>query len=118
MTMHKEEEGAYALLGLAAKAGKVVSGEFSTEKAVREGKAKLIVLAADASDNTKKKFTDKGAYYHTPVVAFGTKERLGASIGKELRSSAAVTDRGLADAVMQKLTRNTEGIANGKNQSA
>ena len=43
-----------SMLGLAAKAGSVVSGEFSTEKAVKEGKAYLVIVAGDASDNTKK----------------------------------------------------------------
>lgn len=43
-----------SLLGLAQKAGKIVSGELAVEKAVRSGKAKLIVVAADGSDNTKK----------------------------------------------------------------
>ena len=45
-----------SLVGLAMKAGKVVSGEFSTEKAVKEGKASLVIVAEDASDNTKKLF--------------------------------------------------------------
>ena len=41
-------------LGLAMKAGDVVSGEFMTEKAIREGIAKLVIVAEDASGNTKK----------------------------------------------------------------
>ena len=44
-----------SLAGLAAKAGKVVSGEFATEKAVKTGKAFLVITARDASENTKKK---------------------------------------------------------------
>ena len=43
-------------LGLATKAGKIQSGEFSTEKSVKCGKAALVIVAEDASDNTKKKF--------------------------------------------------------------
>ncbi len=43
-----------SLLGIAQKAGRVVSGEFSVEKAVKEGKACLVLVAKDASDNTKK----------------------------------------------------------------
>ena len=45
-------------LGLAMKAGDVVSGEFMTEKAIREGIARLVIVAKDASGNTKKKFAD------------------------------------------------------------
>ena len=45
-----------SMLGLAAKAGKVASGEFSTEKEVKSGNACLVIVAEDASDNTKKLF--------------------------------------------------------------
>ena len=38
-----------SLVGLAAKAGKVVSGEFATEKAVKTQKAFLVIIAQDAS---------------------------------------------------------------------
>ena len=45
-----------SLLSLATKAGKTKSGEFLTEKAVKEGDAYLVIVAADASDNTRKRF--------------------------------------------------------------
>ena len=83
-------------LGLAEKAGKCVSGEFSVEHAVRQKKAKCVILANDASDNTKKKFSDKCAYYQIPCYIYGTKESLGRAIGKQYRSSVAVTDEGFA----------------------
>ena len=44
-----------SLIGLATKAGKTVSGEFSTEKSVKTGKGLLVIVAEDASENTKKK---------------------------------------------------------------
>ena len=43
-----------SLLGLAARARVVVSGGFMTEKAVKDGKARLVIVSGDASDNTKK----------------------------------------------------------------
>mgnify|MGYP003196020549 CR=1 FL=1 len=43
-----------SLIGLATKAGKTVSGEFSTEKSVKTGKGLLVIVAEDASENTKK----------------------------------------------------------------
>ena len=45
------------MIGLATKAGKTVSGEFSTEKAVKTGKAWLVIVSEEASDNTRKMFT-------------------------------------------------------------
>ena len=45
---------ALSMIGLATKAGKVASGEFCTEKEVKSGRACLVIVADDASDNTKK----------------------------------------------------------------
>ena len=43
-------------LGLATRAGKTVSGEFSVEKSLKQRKARLVVVSEEASENTKKKF--------------------------------------------------------------
>ena len=77
------------MLGLSAKAGNVASGEFSTEKAVKEGKAHLVIVAGDASDNTKKHFRDMCSFYEVPFYAYADKESLG--------------HQGLAKAVIKQL---------------
>lgn len=93
----------YSLLGLAMKAGKVASGEFMTEKAVKSSMAYLVIVAEDASANTKKMFNDMCTFYHVPIAVYGTKEGLGAALGKELRASVAVTDEGFAKALKQRI---------------
>ena len=45
-----KQDKALAMIGLAQKAGKIVSGEFATEKAVKTGKAALVIVAGDASE--------------------------------------------------------------------
>ena len=45
-----------SMLGLATRASAVVSGEFMTEKSVKSGAARLVIVGNDASDNTKKNF--------------------------------------------------------------
>ena len=92
-----------SMFGLAARAGRIASGEFQTETAVKSGSAFLVVVAADASENTKKLFSDKCSFYKVPVITLGTKEELGHSIGKEFRASLAVLDEGFASAVMKKI---------------
>ncbi len=94
-----------SLVGLAMKAGKVVSGEFSTEKAVKEGKAALVIVAEDASDNTKKLFNDKCDFYQVPVYVYGDKEIIGHAIGKELRASLAIVDAGFAKSIERELQK-------------
>ncbi len=93
----------YSLLGLATKAGKVVSGEFATDKSVKEGTAVLVLVAEDASDNTKKKFSNTCEFYEVSRYFFGTKDELGHAIGKEMRSSLAVTDEGFAKSLIKHL---------------
>ncbi len=90
------------MLGLAAKGGKIASGEFQTDKAIKEGKAYLVITASDASDNTRKDFSDACNYYKVPFRIRGTKEELGRSIGKEYRAVVAVTDEGFAKAILRK----------------
>ncbi|MCI9487002.1 MAG: 50S ribosomal protein L7ae [Lachnospiraceae bacterium] len=92
-----------SLLGLAMKAGKLVSGEFLTEKAVKTGKAALVITAEDASDNTKKMFTNMCTYYKVPLYFWGKKEDLGAAIGRDYRASLALTDAGFGDAVVKQI---------------
>ena len=99
-----------SLLGLACRGHNLVSGEYQTENAVKTGDAMLVIVAEDASDNTKKLFTDKCSYYEVPVYLYGTKESLGRAIGKDLRSSLAVCDAGLADAVVKALKAQTAGV--------
>ena len=48
------EKKVFSYLGLATRAGALASGEFMTEKVVKAGTAKLVIVATDASDNTKK----------------------------------------------------------------
>ena len=65
-----KQDKVLSMLGLSAKAGNVASGEFSTEKAVKEGKAHLVIVAGDASDNTKKHFRDMCSFYEVPFYAY------------------------------------------------
>lgn len=92
-----------SLLGLAAKAGKVQSGEFSVEKTVKAQKAFLVVVAEDASENTKKHFFDICAFRSVPIFEYGTKESLGRCIGKQSRASLALTDEGFSEGLKTKL---------------
>lgn len=92
-----------SLMGMAERAGKVASGEFSAERAVKSHKAFLVVVAQDASDNTKKMFQNMCAYYKVPIFSYGTKEELGHCIGKQYRASLAITDEGFAKSLTGKL---------------
>ncbi len=93
----------YSLLGLCQKAGKLVSGEFAVENAIKGGKACLVIVSNDSSENTSKKFRDKCDYYNVPYYMFGEKEKLGHASGKEVRTSIAITDDGFAKSFQKNL---------------
>ena len=97
-----------SMIGMASKAGKTVSGEFSTEKAVKSGRAFLIVVSEEASANTRKKFTDMCSFYEVPMAIFGTKEELGRWTGKTYRASICILDEGFARALTKKISLNME----------
>ncbi len=90
-------------VGLGIKSRNVACGEFLTEKAVKENRAFLVIVAEDASQNTKKKFTNMCEWYKVPICFVATKEELGHAMGKEMRASLAFTDQGLARAVEKQL---------------
>jgi len=96
------------MIGLAARAGKVVSGEFSTEKAVKSSKAHLVIVAEDASENTRKMFRNMCTYYDVPYQEYGTKDELGHWTGKEMRASICILDEGFARSVLKKISLNME----------
>ena len=93
----------YSLLGLCKKAGFAQGGEFLTEKAVKSFKSSLILVADDASANTKKNFSDMCSFYKVPFYTFGTKDELGHSIGTEFRASVTINNAGMAKKIIDLL---------------
>ncbi len=97
------EEKLISLLGLAQKAGKIASGELAVEKAIKSGKAKLILIALDSSNNTKKNYHDMATYYGISCYERLSKEILGNCIGKIHRAALAVVDEGFSKAIIKTL---------------
>ena len=93
------EKRILSLIGLAAKAGRIVSGEFASEKSVRTGRARMVILAGDSSGNTKKKFRNMCASHQVPLMEVSDKDTLGKVIGRQQRSSIALEDDGFAEAI-------------------
>jgi len=93
----------FSLLGISQKAGKLVSGQDSVERAVNSKRTYLIIISQDSSENTQKKFLNLANSKNIPVIIWGSANDLGKSIGKEERKVLSVTDRGLADAVYKRI---------------
>jgi ribosomal protein L7Ae-like RNA K-turn-binding protein len=95
-------------LGMAMRAGKVITGEESVIDSVRKGEARLVIVAEDAAVNTGKKVSDKCKTFGVPVIYFGSRDQLGASIGKESRVLVAISDGGFAKMLKKSLENRTE----------
>ncbi len=90
------------MIGLAKRAGKVETGTNFTIKAISDKQARLVILANDASDNLKKKVTDKATFYDATVISPISTVELSFAIGRQ-RTVIAITDAGFAEAIT-KLT--------------
>jgi ribosomal protein L7Ae-like RNA K-turn-binding protein len=101
--MQPETKKILNLLGLAQKSRNLSSGSFMTERTVKSGKAKLVIVSDDAAENTKKLFRNKCEFYQVPFYIYGNSEELGHAMGKEARVSLAVTDAGFAGALRKLL---------------
>ena len=79
----------YNAIGLCMKAGKAQSGAFAAEKAIKSGKAKLVLLERGASDATKAQYT---ALCENRNIPLRLTDSVGDAIGKPGRIVMAITD--------------------------
>ncbi len=101
--MNKARLQVLSAIGLAKRAGKLVSGEMAVEQCVRSGKAKLLLIASDASAATIDRYQSMAIYYEAPWRFALQKNEMGGAIGKGTRAAAAVTDTGLATMIIKRL---------------
>ena len=93
-----------SMLGICRKAGKIQPGEEPVDAAVRARDARLLLLAADAADNTARRcarFAEVGQCLWLRIPE--SKYELGRALGRGSCAVLAVTDTGLALAVARRL---------------
>jgi ribosomal protein L7Ae-like RNA K-turn-binding protein len=84
------------LLGMAARAGRIVSGTDAVRKGVREGKVAMVLLAADASPTQHDKLRpllEARAVHHVMLLS---REQLGSAIGRTPVAAVGLTDAGFS----------------------
>ncbi len=87
----------FRMLGMAARMRAVVFGEGAVKDSLRRGDAKLVIVAEDASDNTKKKFRNSCEFYSTRILEISDRFTLGRQTGREFAVVLAVTNAGIAE---------------------
>lgn len=91
-----------SMLGMAKKAGKAASGEFACDKSVKDGSSCLVIIANDASDNTKKSIQNSCAYYQVKYFMYADMESIGRFTGGGSKAAATVNDENFANAILKK----------------
>ena len=81
------------------------------EKEVKSGRACLVIVADDASDNTKKKFQNMCDFYQVPIYFYKDKDTLGHAMGKEFRASLVILDEGFAKGIRKHIDTENQTIA-------
>ena len=92
-----------ALLGMARRAGALATGTGSTRRALKEGRARLVLLADDASEAQRGKVMNLLRHGDTPRATVGTREALGMAVGSAPVSAVAVTDKQFAKELVARL---------------
>ena len=93
------------MIGLAKRAGKIASGEFMCDKAIKSGQSRLIIIAADISQNGKKAVCDACNYYQVDYIEFGTSDDLGRITGSDRRVVVSINDENFKNAILSKIER-------------
>lgn len=89
-------EAALRMLGLAERAGMVIPGTGRVREAVRSGRVRLVLLASDASRNSRDKLEPLLRAVGLGYAVIADRARLGAAVGRAPLSAVAVTDAAMA----------------------
>ena len=96
-----EEKKLLGMLGIACKAGKITFGADSCKEAVMKNKIKLILIAKDASERTKTKFTSLAIDRKIPIYEVASIELLSKSIGKKNKAIVGIIDLNFSKAIIK-----------------
>ena len=101
-----DSNGILSMLGLALRGGNLAVGEEPVEAVARARDARVLLVASDAADNTYRRvkhFADAGQCIWLRIPF--TKAELGQAVGRNAAAVVAVTDIGLANAVVHRLAQ-------------
>lgn len=93
----------YGMIGLARRAGKVSFGTESAIETIEKKKAKLVIVAEDSSDRTKKNFKELSEKLNVPFRIAGTIEDLSQSIGQVNKAVLVIKDENFAKEILKRI---------------
>lgn len=96
--MNKESR-VLGLIGITKKAGKIACGIEAVEETIKMKKARLVLIATDASEKTKQNVTYCCVKYHIPIAIFSTIESISNAIGKSNKAVISIKDKNLGEEI-------------------
>lgn len=99
------DESLHRFIGMAEKAGKVISGYDAVEHAMIKNLVKLVVVAHDTSDSTKKRMTREADKKSIKYITYSDKAHLGECIGKSPKALIAITDEHFSSQLLLMMRR-------------
>ena len=93
----------YGLIGLARRAGKINFGTESSIDLIKNRKAKLVIVAEDAAERTKKNIRIECEKEKIEFRIFGTIEELSSAIGQDNKAVFAIKDENFAKELIKKI---------------
>lgn len=106
--MPNDINGVYSAIGMANRAGELVTGTDGCLRAVRAGVVKLVVLSEEASENTRKKIINACRFRDITCLEYGKGGMLGKMTGKAHRIVIGVKDKNLSKLILSKMQHERE----------
>ena len=89
----------YGIIGLATKAGKLTAGTDACLEGIEKKNIKLVIIATDASDRTKKLVKEKCEQFNVSVYEILTIDEISKSIGKPNKAIIGIKENGFAEKI-------------------
>ena len=106
--MPNNTSAVYSAVGMANKAGKLVTGTDACVRAIRARSVILVVLSEEASENTRKKVMNSCSSKNITCIEYGSSEMLGKMTGKSHRIVIGVKDKNLSKLILSKMQQERE----------
>jgi len=108
----EKPDKAMSLLGFAARARKIQTGYNTAKTTMEKGRARLLIIASDLSENTKEKMISYANQYEVPYEVYGLADELSHITGNEGKGIFIISDRQFAESIAKAIcdTKNVKEV--------
>ncbi|MBN1623677.1 MAG: ribosomal L7Ae/L30e/S12e/Gadd45 family protein [Clostridia bacterium] len=104
--MQLEDKGFYLAVGLARKAGKLVTGTMACTQAIKKGRVELVIATEDTAGNTLDKLKIICENSKTELIEYGQSPMLGIALGRENVKIIGIVDKDFKKLILSKMRLN------------